>query len=66
MALYVIYSPIAPKRTLDAAEHARTVSALALQAAGMGANRVAVAVLRDRICRHWICRDWRDHSRVDR
>jgi len=52
MAECVIYSLITPVRKLDAAEHARTVSAPAL---------VAVVLLGD--C---ICRDWRDFSRVDR
>jgi hypothetical protein len=61
MAECVIYSPSTPVRKRDAAEQARTVSAPALQAAAMGVNRVAVAVLGD--CP---CRDWRDHSRVDR
>jgi len=58
MAARVIYSPITPPRKLDAAERARTVWAPGLQTGGMGVNRVAVAVLGDRICR--------DHSRVDR
>lgn len=57
----MIYSPITPVRKLDAAEHARAVSAPALQAGGMGVNRIAVAVLGDRICR-----DWRDYSRLNR
>ena len=59
--MYVIYFPITPVKKLDAAEHARTVSAPARQAGGMGLTRVAQAVLRGSECL-----DWCDHSRVDR
>ena len=58
-AVYVIYSQITPFMKL--AEHGPTVSAPAMQASGMGVNRVAQAVLGE--C---ICRDWHDHSWVDR
>ena len=61
MAAYVIDSPITPVTKLDAAADARSISASALQAGGMGVNRVEAALLGGRKRR-----DRRDYSSVDR
>jgi len=61
VAVDVIDSPTTPVTNLEAAVHARSISASALQAGAMGVDRVAGALLGDRTCR-----DRRDYSWVDR
>ena len=60
-AVDVIDSPTTPVTKLDAAAHARSILASALQAGGMGVNQVAGALLGGPACR-----DRRDYSWVDR